>query len=689
MAGNKSNIQITDLDFNTIKTNLKKFLQSQNTLQDYNYEGSALSTLLDILAYNTQYNAYYLNMVANEMFLDSALQRSSVVSHAKLLNYTPKSASAPSATINITVNQVTDSSLTLPKFTSFMSEAIDGVNYKFVTVNSTTLNTNTVSNSVTFSNLTIKQGEPITLNYTYDSAANPTAIFDLPDTNVDTSTLTVSVQQSGSNTAYEIYTLASDYLSLDSTSSVYFLQEGINGYYQIYFGDGILGKSITDGNIVTVSYIVTNGTSSAGANNFVLMDAISGYSNTTITPITSTTQGSEKETIESIKYTAPKSYSAQGRAVTKEDYIYLIQNNAGVFPVDAVNVWGGEENNPPVYGTIFIAIKPKGGYTLTQTQKNIIEERIIKPISVLTIKPKIIDVDYTYLKIISNIYYNPKLTALTSDQLETQVFNSIQNFATNTLNKFNSTFQLSSLITTVQSVNQSFITNDASLVLQKRFSPNLLNSTSYSFNFGTALKKDIFSKSISVSPTFQVIDTKNNNIVRTAYLEETPSGTTFLDSITIINPGFGYTSNPIVTIVGDGTGATAKATVVNGQVNNITITNPGIDYTQALVEITSADGNGTMCSALAVLAGNRGTLRTYYYSEGVKTILNVNAGTVDYQTGVITLTDFNPSQIDNPLGILTLQAIPNSTIVSSDKDKIITLDNTDQSAIEINITASS
>jgi len=393
MAGNKSNIQITDLDFNTIKTNLKKFLQSQNTLQDYNYEGSALSTLLDILAYNTQYNAYYLNMVANEMFLDSALQRSSVVSHAKLLNYTPKSASAPSATINITFNQVTDSSLTLPKFTSFMSEAIDGVNYKFVTVNSTTLNTNTVSNSVTFSNLTIKQGEPITLNYTYDSAANPTAIFDLPDTNVDTTTLTVSVQQSGSNTAYEIYNLAEDYLSLNTTSSVYFLQEGINGFYQIYFGDGILGKSITDGNIVTVSYIVTNGTSSAGANNFVLMDAVSGYSNTTILPITSTTQGSEKETIESIKYTAPKSYSAQGRAVTKEDYIYLIQNNSGVFPVDAVNVWGGEENNPPVYGTIFIAVKPKGGYTLTQTQKNIIEERIIKPISVLTIKPKIIDVE--------------------------------------------------------------------------------------------------------------------------------------------------------------------------------------------------------------------------------------------------------------------------------------------------------
>jgi len=690
MAGNKSNIQITDLDFNTIKTNLKKYLQSQDTLKDYNYEGSALSTLLDVLAYNTQYNAYYLNMVANEMFLDSALQRSSVVSHAKLLNYVPKSASAPSATINIRFNQVTDSSLTIPKFTTFMSEAIDGVNYKFVTVNSTTENTNTFSNSITFSNLVIKQGEPITLNYTYDSAANPSAIFELPDTNIDTSSLTVSVQQSGSNTAFEIYNLATDYLSLDSTSAVYFLQEGINGYYQVYFGDGILGKAITDGNIVTVSYIVTSGTSSTGANNFVLMDAVSGYSNTTVFPLTSATQGSARESIESIKYTAPKSYSAQGRAVTKEDYIYLIQNNAGIFPVDAVNVWGGEENDPPVYGTIFIAIKPKGGYTLTQTQKNIIEERIIKPISVLTIKPKIIDVDYTYLKIISNVYYNPKLTSLSTAQLKTQVFNGIQSFATNTLNKFNSTFQLSSLITTVQSVNQSFITNDASLVLQKRFAPNLFNSTTYTFKFGTALKKDIFSKSISITPTFQVIDVKNNSIVRNSvYLEETPSGTTFLDSITIVNPGFGYTSAPIVTIIGDGSGATAKATVVNGQVNKITITNPGINYTQALIEITSADGNGALCSALAVLAGNKGTLRTYYFSDGVKTILNANAGTVDYENGIVELTDFNPSQVNNPLGILTLQAIPNSTIISSDRDKIITLDNTDQSAVEVNIIAKS
>jgi hypothetical protein len=688
MAGENSNIQVTDLDFNLIKTNLKRYLQSQTTLQDYNYEGSALSTLLDILAYNTQYQAYYLNMVANEMFLDSALQRASVVSHAKLLNYTPQSASAPKAEVNLVMNNVTDSSLTLPIFTSFLSEAIDGVTYKFVTMNSITENTNLENNTVTYNNLVIKQGEPVTLTFTYDSGANPTAIFELPDTDVDTTTITVTVQQSGSNTSTQVFTLVDDYLSLDNETTAYFLQEGNNGFYQIYFGDGILGKALTDGNVITISYIITSGTLSSGANSFVLMDTISGFSNGVVTPVLAATQGAEKETIESIKYTAPKSYSAQGRAVTKEDYIFLIQNNSGVFPIDAVNVWGGEENDPPVYGAIFVAIKPSGGFLLTQTQKAIIEEQIIKPISVLTVQPRIIDVDYTYLVINSNILYEPKLTSLTSSQLQTQVLTAIQGFARDTLNTFNSTFKLSSLISTVQAVSGSFVTNDASITLQKRIVPSLTSSTTYSLKFGTPLKKDIFGKSISATPTFQIIDTNNNNVVRdTVYLEETPSSTTTVESISVLNPGFGYTSTPIVTILGDGVGATAVATVVNGQINNITVTNSGGNYTQAIVQITPTDGNGALASGVAVLSGNQGTLRTYYFEDGVKRILNSNAGTVNYADGIVTLTDFNPSAINNPLGILSVQAIPTSTIISSARDKIITLDNTDPNAINVNIIA--
>lgn len=688
MAGENSNIQITDLDFNTIKTNLKRYLQSQTTLQDYNYEGSALSTLLDVLAYNTQYQAYYLNMVANEMFLDSALQRASVVSHAKLLNYTPQSATAPRAQIDLVVNNVTTSSLTLPKFTSFLSEAIDGVSYRFVTLNSTTENTNFANNTVTFDNLVIKQGEPVTLTFTYDDAANPTAIFELPDTNVDTATISVVVQQSTSNSSSQVFTLVDDYLALNGTTKAFFLQEATNGFYQIYFGDGILGQALTDGNVVSISYIITSGTAATDANNFVLMDTISGFSSSTITPVQAATQGAERETIESIKYTAPKSYAAQGRAVTKEDYIYLIQNNAGIFPVDSVNVWGGEENDPPVYGVVFVAIKPSGGYLLTPSQKSIIEEQIIKPISVLTVQPRIIDVDYNYLVINSNILYDPKLTTLTSSQLQTQVLTAIQGFATDTLNTFNSTFQLSTLISTVQSVSSSFITNDGSITLQKRLVPSLTSPTTYTLKYGTSLRKDIFGKSISVTPTFQIIDVENNNVVRdSVYLEETPSSTTFVESISISNPGFGYTSTPTVTILGDGTGATARATVINGQVDSITMIDVGVNYTQAIVQITPTDGNGSLASAVAVLAGNKGTLRTYYFENNVKKILNANAGTVDYAQGIVTLTDFNPSAINNPLGVLSVQAVPTSTIISSARDKIITLDNTDPNAININIVA--
>lgn len=688
MAGQNSNIQVTDLDFNTIKTNLKRFLQSQDTLKDYNYEGSALSVLIDLLAYNTQYQAYYLNMVANEMFLDSALQRGSVVSHSKLLNYTPQSSLAPTAQIDIVFSGVTDSSLTLPKFTSFISEAIDGVNYKFVTTNSLTNNTDLANNTVTFNNVVIKQGEPVNLTFTYDSAANPSAIFEIPDPNVDTTSLTVSVQQSFSNNFSQVYNLVDDYLSLNDTTEAYFLQEAGNGNYQIYFGDGVLGKSLVDGNIVNVSYIITSGTAAAGANSFVLMDSISGFSTATITPYLAATQGSDKETIESIKYTAPKSYSAQGRAVTKEDYIYLIQNNKGIFPIDAVNVWGGEENDPPIYGVIFVAIKPSGGFLLTQTQKQVIQEEIIKPISVMTVQPRIIDVDYNYLVINSNVLYDPKLTNLTSSQLESLITAAIQNFGNETLNTFNSTFKLSSLISTVQSVSPSIITNDANLVLQKRFVPNLNTPTTYTFEFGTSLKKDIFGKSISVTPSFQVIDESNNNVLReSVYLEETPSSTTFVEEINMINPGFGYTSEPTVTIVGDGMGATAEATVVNGQVRSITVTNGGVNYTQALVQITG--GGGSLASAVAVLAGNKGTLRTYYFENGVKTILNSNAGTVNYGTGIVTLTDFNPSNVNNGLGVLSLQAVPTSTIISSSRDKIITLDTTDSSAINVDVIAKS
>ena len=357
-------LRITELDFDGIKNNLKNYLRSQSEFQDYDFEGSGMSVLLDVLAYNTHYMGYYLNMVGNEMFMDTAQLRSSILSHAKNINYLPGSKRGAKTLVNVLVTPSNSednvaTSLVLSKYSNFLGEDIDGINYNFVTTDSTTVGV--VANTATFTNVAIKQGQPATISFVVDSTENPKYLFELPQPNVDTSTIKVLVQESSSNGTTTTYTQASNYLTLDSSSTVYFLQEGIGGLFQIYFGDDILGKKLKNGNIVIVSYVVTQGTAAADANNFVLMNTISGYSNVTVQSVTSATQGSEKESIASIKFQAPKSYSAQNRAVTKEDYITAIQQNKEGYPLEAVSVWGGEQNDPPVYGQVFIAIKPTGG----------------------------------------------------------------------------------------------------------------------------------------------------------------------------------------------------------------------------------------------------------------------------------------------------------------------------------------
>ena len=690
MAGANSNFQMTDLDFNNIKTSLKTYLQSQDTLKDYNYEGSALSTLLDILAYNTQYNAYYLNMVANEMFMDTALQRDSVVSQAKLLNYIPKSAIAPSATINLRVNQVSNASLTLPKFTTFISEAIDGVNYNFVTADSTTVNV--TNNTAIFNNVTLKQGLPGSISYTVDSVANPKYTFQIPDAGVDTTTLVVSVQTSSSNNYSLVYSQASDYLTLQSDSLVYFLQEGIGGLYEIYFGDDILGKKLTDGNIVILSYVVTNGTESAGANSFVLMESIGGYSNTTIFPITSASQGGSKETIDSIKFQSPKSYSAQNRAVSKEDYITLIQQNKLGYAFDAVNVWGGQENSSPVYGQVFIAIKPAGAYTLTATQKQRLITDVIKPISVMTVEPTLIDPDYTYIQITANVLYDTKKTNLTSAQIENLVKTAISNLASTNLNTFNSTFSATDFTNTISNVNPSIITNEIIIKLQKKFYPNLTTPSTYTLYYGSPLVRGMFQSGINSTPSVQFRNPINlANIIDGVYIEEVPTSTGGLESIQINNPGFGYQYAPIVTILGDGTGATAEAVITGtGYIKEINVLTAGTGYTSVIVQITPASGDttGALGAATGTLVGRYGTLRTYYNNtQNVKTVLNSNIGTVDYVEGIITLNSFGPIQVNNDLGQLTITANPTTTIISSSYNRIITIDPYDSAAIVVNVTA--
>ncbi|CAB4132945.1 baseplate wedge subunit [uncultured Caudovirales phage] len=688
MATSNTNTQVSDLDFNSIKSNFTKYLQSQDTFKDYNFQGSALSVLLDILAYNTQYNAYYLNMVGNEMFLDSALQRSSVVSHAKLLNYTPKSAIAPTAFINLTVNS-SAGLITIPKNTNFMSEAIDGVNYNFVTVDSTTV---PVSSGVaTFGNLELKQGIPGNISYTVNSTLNPSYTFEILDSNVDTTTLQVIVQNSSTDTTQTVYQLATNFLELTPTSTVYYLQEALNGNYQIYFGDGILGSKLADGNIVYISYISTDGSMASGANNFVLMDSIPNLSSYTVSPQVSATTGGGKESIDSIKFQAPKSYSTQGRAVTTEDYITIIQQNKLGFAFDAVNVWGGESNDPPVYGQVFISLKPSGAYTLTDIQKQLLVDTVIKPISVMTVKPNIVDPDYTYVKTQVSVLYNPKKTTSTASQVQSDLITTIQNYLTSTLNTFNSTFNSYGLLSAVQNYDNSIIGSDYKLQLQKKFYPNLTTPTDYTFNFGVPLTKGILFSGLTSFPSMTFVDPSNvTNQINGVYLEEIPSAIGGVTSINIVNPGISYQYPPVVTIIGDGSGAAAVATLnPNGSIRAISILDKGANYSSAAVVITPQehDLTGQLGAATAILEGQYGTIQSYYNSSTLgKVILNANAGSIDYVKGTIRLYSFYPISIDNPLGQLTITVHPDTSIISSSLNRIITLDPYDSTAVEVILT---
>ena len=691
-----TNIQVTNLDFQAIKDSLTTAIQNSKdsngnqAFKDYNFEGSGLSILLDILAYNTQYNAYYLNMVANEMFLDSAIQRSSVVSHAKLLNYIPKSAIAPTATVNVVFTNVNAPSLTLPAYSTFSSTAINGVNYTFV--NPDTYTVNVVNNTATFQNVQIKQGVYATYNFTVNSTTNPTYTFEIPDASIDTTTIQVLVQSSSSNASITAFTPASSYLTLDGSTPVYFLQEALNGNYQIYFGDGVLGQQLSDGNIVIVSYLSTEGTSGAGANSFVLMQTVNGYSPSVVNSITPATSGADKETIDSIKFQAPKSFAAQGRAVTKNDYITAIQQNNLGYAFDAVNVWGGEENNPPIYGQVFISIKPTGSYTLTNSQKQQIISQVLNPISVLTVTPTIVDPDYTYILNSISVVYDPTQTIATASSLQIAIISAVKSWATKNLNTFNSSLNYYSLGTAIQSVDSSIVNfNCDDVQLQKRFFPNLTLTKNYTLNFNTPLERGSLLSGVTSYPGMTFSDPVNiGSTISEVYIEEVPTTLFGVESLSIINPGYNYQYTPIVTIVGDGTGATAHAIITDGSIQSIVVDNAGSGYTSAIATITPAPGDtsGQNGTASVNLLGQFGTLRTYYNdSNNVKVILNPIAGTIDYVNGIITLTNFNPIYINNTLGQLSINVNPSAEIISSNFNNILTLDQFDPLAVTVNLTA--
>ena len=472
-------LDISQLDFDGIKNNLKTFLSQQDEFTDYNFEGAGMNILLDALAYNTHYIGYNANMLANEMFLDSADQRSSVVSLAKQVGYTPRSASSSKATINVVVNNASGSTLTMSRGTKFTT-TVDATNYSFV--NNSDISISPSDGVYTFSNLVIYEGTYLNFKYT----ANTSDIdqrFIVPNDNVDTTTLTVKVQESSSDTTTNTYTLASGVTGIDSTSKVFFLQEVENKRFEVYFGDGVIGQSIKDGNIVILDYITCNRDEPNGASAFTLSGTVGGFSDVTITTVGTAAGGDAPETIKSIKYNAPRDYTAQDRAVTADDYKVLVKSlyaNA-----QSVQVYGGEDAAVPNYGKVYISIKAKSGSNLTEVTKESLVKSL-KSFAVASVVPIIIDPETTFIILETTFKYNSGSTTKDVSTIETNVLDAITNYNTDTLEDFTGMFRYSAVTQTIDSAESSILSNITKVKMYKNITPTLNSGLKYTLSFNNA-----------------------------------------------------------------------------------------------------------------------------------------------------------------------------------------------------------
>lgn len=676
--------KITELDFETIKQNLKDFMKSQPEFSDYNFDGSGLSVLLDVLAYNTHYMGYYMNMMANEMFIDTAQLRQSVVSHAKLLGYTPRSRVASQATINVAFQEVqggSNSAMTLPRFTKFTSVPKDGKAYTFVTVEALVASKNN-SGWFNFESVQIKEGNPVSYVFTHDAQTNEKQVFALPDMGIDTSTLTVQVQKGASNYSLETFSLAQDSTSVASDDAVYYLEENRDGKYQISFGDGILGRALENGNLVIVSYVVTSGDAANGIRTFNLSDNVMPGTTVVLTTATESSSGNQAEDIDAIRFTAPKSFIAQNRAVTKNDYIALINRNYPYF--DSVTVWGGEENVPPVYGKIFFSVKPRGNYEVTQTEIQYMKDEVLKPISVLTVTPEYVAPDYNFMNFIVDVVYDPRKTTKTAGAIQTAVYGAVVNFAETYLDTFNNTFKMSKLVRAIDDADPSIENNSIRVVIEKRIRPLLNQSKSYKVDFYVPLKKGTSLDRIYSEPSFGYMD--EFNVERTAYIEEVPQSFTGIDEIEVVATGDQYTETPSIVIDGDGSGAAATAVIVNGKLKSVVVTQSGTGYSAAVARVVGGSGSGA--EIRCVLQGKKGLLRIIYYdANNIKRVINSQAGTIYYDDGYLMLDNFNPTSISDPFGTLVFKAQPNTNVFSTTRNAILTLDSTDPAAIDIRVGA--
>ena len=510
--------QVANLDFEDIKVTLKEYLRGQSEFTDYDFEGSALANLIDVLAYNTYYTAFNTNMVVNELFIDSATLRDNVVAIAKQLGYRPKSATAPTAYVSFTVTYNTptlDTELILKKGTGFISTYDNNI-YQYVTLDD--VKAQVVNDVATFTDVAIVEGSQLVDSFTFDAAAKSQR-FILDNKNIDTNTIRVKVFPGGSS-FNEPYLVADNILGVDGNSKVFFLDEVEDGRYEILMGDGVLGRKLEDNSGIVVSYMTTSGPESNGVRTFVFQGVLenpNGVSPSSFTvDITSSVAsagGEEQETTQKIKYTAPKAYGTQERAVTSQDYEAIVRK---VYPATSdIIIFGGEDQEPPEYGKVFIALKPTDqSYLTSLTKQKIIAD--LKKYVVASVEPKIIDPSILYVEMNSKIYYNGLATDQTTSQIRDKVIGNIQTYLdTSDTEKFNGKFRYSKMIGVIDDTDNTINSNLTSITMRKDFYPQLNSTFYYEVCFQNSFDKDCEEPVLS-STGFRVTEYPNFDV----YLED-------------------------------------------------------------------------------------------------------------------------------------------------------------------------
>lgn len=476
MAQTNKRISVSELDFDAIKNNLREFLRGQEEWKDYDFEGAGLSVLLDVLAYNTHYNNLYTNLAVNESFLDSASKRASVVSLAKMLGYTPRSATCAKAVVDVRLVNPTSSPTvaTLPAYQPFET-SIDGKQYTFYNTGSyTTVNG---PNGYVFSGVELVEGTPLQFKYTVSEGQK----YIIPNANVDTSTIRVMVQDSSTSANFTTYTAASSIVNgLTAITKAFFLKEIEGGLYEIYFGDDILGKKLSNGNIVIIDYFVSGLDGCNGARLFNYNGSTIIGASVSCSTKTNAVGGGNPEDLDSIKFNAPRMYAAQNRAVTPEDYKALVLANFD--QAASVSCWGGEDNYPAIYGKVYLCIRPKDATKLTNLEKNTILNTILQSKNMVSVTPEIIDPEYINISLNITTYYNPMETNKTESEMKTIITNTVFDYDDADLKRFDGVFRQSKLSRLIDTADPAFVSTTMTVLLRRKLIVKYNVSAQYILN---------------------------------------------------------------------------------------------------------------------------------------------------------------------------------------------------------------